>query len=567
MNGPAHQLFDPQTACLTEQAMFEYIDGNLTPSECHAVEKHLLDCAFCSEAMEGLELVKDRTKVSGFLIPVTPVKEEDNVIKGRIIPLNFNARLAAAAIIVLLIGSFMMLRYFLPENKKPDMAQEMDKKLPAKETTVNESNTTVSSAPEDETFYRNFEPYPVSADKVPAKKPAFTPEVSDKSVPPPASPPMGGASWGSGTFASKQDAGPEEKLKGKEEKENHALQQETVITSALKVSKNKEGDALNDDEKTARKQRSVVNTKNSSTDSLSKSSPPPATPDRYDENAVVREELSKSAKYEAKSVPAAVTHESMPASEKKSKKHRSNTTPAQKDQDSQTAPAKAPENRYFKQIEQDSGSLADSTRSIVTIKGNEAGTKSSAMNFHKEQANPASSGEQAKAQINVITPATQGVITTGGTSDGSYRNLQDKRGTVQDKIAGDAPAIGNKKSSVMDEAMEAYRKNDFTLAASRFESVLAGNQGNITALFYAGVSYLSKQTPDTQKALQCFDKVIVSNNAEYSEAASWYKALALIKEKKEDDAKVLLEKMSRKQGAYKMKSEKVLKEMETEKKK
>ncbi len=165
MNGPLNILFNPQTACLTKEAMFDYIDGKLTPAQCHAVERHLLDCAFCSEAMEGLELVKDRSKVSAFTLPAEN-KDAGSEKQGRIIRLNFNARLAIAAIMILLIGSFVFMRFFLPDHNLPETAQS---KQVIDEKKVDGSNAETS---EDETFSRNFEPFPAQD---PDAKAEFTP--------------------------------------------------------------------------------------------------------------------------------------------------------------------------------------------------------------------------------------------------------------------------------------------------------------------------------------------------------------------------------------------------------
>jgi len=42
--------------CIAEEVMLNYLEGKLSPPDQHAVEKHLLGCEFCSEAMEGLSM-------------------------------------------------------------------------------------------------------------------------------------------------------------------------------------------------------------------------------------------------------------------------------------------------------------------------------------------------------------------------------------------------------------------------------------------------------------------------------------------------------------------------------
>ena len=58
-----HKIFI-RTDCVSEQTMFDYIDKKLSAKESHSVEKHLLHCELCSDALEGLELTKTRTRIA-----------------------------------------------------------------------------------------------------------------------------------------------------------------------------------------------------------------------------------------------------------------------------------------------------------------------------------------------------------------------------------------------------------------------------------------------------------------------------------------------------------------------
>jgi len=53
MNQQLSHIFD-KSACLTRRQIKDYLDGSMTPEECHAVEHHLNDCMFCSEAVDGM---------------------------------------------------------------------------------------------------------------------------------------------------------------------------------------------------------------------------------------------------------------------------------------------------------------------------------------------------------------------------------------------------------------------------------------------------------------------------------------------------------------------------------
>ena len=58
-----HTIYSP-TDCLSEKMLFDYIDNKLNQKERHIVEKHLLDCEMCSDALEGLEMVTDRNRIT-----------------------------------------------------------------------------------------------------------------------------------------------------------------------------------------------------------------------------------------------------------------------------------------------------------------------------------------------------------------------------------------------------------------------------------------------------------------------------------------------------------------------
>ncbi len=103
--------FLPEDKCLTESQLFDYIDGKLKATEMHSIEKHVLSCGLCSDALEGLEKVKDRSKVAG-IIPIknNNVDKEENK-EPKVIPLNPNRKYyAIAAGFILIIGITLFLK-------------------------------------------------------------------------------------------------------------------------------------------------------------------------------------------------------------------------------------------------------------------------------------------------------------------------------------------------------------------------------------------------------------------------------------------------------------------------
>ena len=113
--------------CLSEKTFFDYIDNKQTVSERNTVEKHLLHCELCSDAMDGLELVKSRKKIAETHTAVSE-KIYDAKKGGRIINLNFKTQLAVAASLLLLLGSVWFFKNNI--NNEKIVADKLEKPEP-----------------------------------------------------------------------------------------------------------------------------------------------------------------------------------------------------------------------------------------------------------------------------------------------------------------------------------------------------------------------------------------------------------------------------------------------------
>ena len=54
-----HNHIFSNTTCISKENMLKYINNQLSKKELHEVEKHLLGCEFCSEAVEGLKYAEN----------------------------------------------------------------------------------------------------------------------------------------------------------------------------------------------------------------------------------------------------------------------------------------------------------------------------------------------------------------------------------------------------------------------------------------------------------------------------------------------------------------------------
>lgn len=168
-----HTIYSP-TDCLSEKMLFDYIDNNLSQKERHIVEKHLLDCEMCSDALEGLELTKDRNRIA--LIKEAVNKRILESTKKEAIVVSFNYKMAfsiAAAIALLVVGVFFFNQINLKEaTMSGDMAELKETESPAPppapptDSTENIVTETVATGSGKETTETNDEADKLGPSKV-----------------------------------------------------------------------------------------------------------------------------------------------------------------------------------------------------------------------------------------------------------------------------------------------------------------------------------------------------------------------------------------------------------------
>ena len=109
-DSPEKQIFS-DTPCLPEEVLMRYARGELSVSEQHEAEKHLVDCELCSDALEGFLLLKNTQSI-------TTIRETISLKYST--PEKNNSRkfwLAAASIALLL--SLGITTWYFTSNKEP----------------------------------------------------------------------------------------------------------------------------------------------------------------------------------------------------------------------------------------------------------------------------------------------------------------------------------------------------------------------------------------------------------------------------------------------------------------
>jgi hypothetical protein len=62
MDNKGSKLFS-ETPHLTREQMMDYLHHRLVGKELHEVERHLVDCSLCNEALEGAKKVRDESRI------------------------------------------------------------------------------------------------------------------------------------------------------------------------------------------------------------------------------------------------------------------------------------------------------------------------------------------------------------------------------------------------------------------------------------------------------------------------------------------------------------------------
>lgn len=154
-NNLKHTIYS-SSDCLSEKMLFDYIDNKLNQKERHIVEKHLLDCEMCSDALEGLELTKDRNRIALIREAVNKrIQFLDSARndKDRAVVVKFNYKMAfsiAAAIALLVVGVFFFNQINLKESAiSSDMAELKETESPPPPPADNTENIAAKTTAAD----------------------------------------------------------------------------------------------------------------------------------------------------------------------------------------------------------------------------------------------------------------------------------------------------------------------------------------------------------------------------------------------------------------------------------
>ncbi|MDT8412861.1 MAG: hypothetical protein RQ875_10385 [Vicingaceae bacterium] len=107
-----HNHIFSATTCISKETMMKYIKHQLSKEELHEVEKHMLDCDLCSDAMAGMKYATNSATILAI----------DNKIDNRIATGESNPffrggwLMAAASLVAIIFGAYFLINLF-DENK------------------------------------------------------------------------------------------------------------------------------------------------------------------------------------------------------------------------------------------------------------------------------------------------------------------------------------------------------------------------------------------------------------------------------------------------------------------
>ena len=532
------------TDCISEEMLLNYIADKLSPAEKHLVERHLVDCEMCADAVDGLRLL-DAKKIPSITSELNQKIQERISEKktGKVVFLkSYRVQLAAAASILLIVG----LVWFFRSN---DMMKELDST--SAEKMFSEKFEPPPSEKVEET------PTPLSSES--AKEQQTTPDVTTLPVTAGLSSKVVAPEAAEKKVATGSVSSLKQEVKvGKDiaEDENHldwkknnvAQKSEQAQADIPKEEKEKQKELRN---KTAE----VTSKGNVGTES--------EVQPRDEDIALISKEVSKN------------QNELNSLKEKDEvKKSESAPTMVVSNATSGTSPKSAADKSGEISLQgnkktMDGHTVADQSK--VSGQGGEGDVFAlSEKNKKEEKSGGKKSGSSKVSDPQKLSNGYYDLETTTSApqQDSRTKYSQPTRSETSGKL--DSVAVGGNYESAItvsdgliapDSAMIKYDKQDYAGAATGFEQILKQNPNDEKALFYSAVSYLSLGQAD--RSVANFNKILQNKNSKYFDDAQWYLSLAYIKKKDAQNARSnLLELKNNSRSNYRQKAAQTLDELD-----
>lgn len=550
------------TDCLSEEMLTKYLSDKLSPAEKHEVEKHLIDCEMCSDAVEGLSMISDKKKISSITSELNQ-KIQNRVEKKevKIIFLQqYRSQLAVAASIILVVG----LVWFFKSNVS---MKEMD------------------NASAEKMFADKFEPPPADLDnETTLGKEQMEPDING--VPVTAQEPTPKVSLDeaekkavaeeSPSFISIQDVKsgkdiPEEKHLGWSEKtssrkEDASVQNAKQVQQDIMVlmSEEKEGNNFYRNKNAEATPKGNVTTKSEVTvrdedgntlkDVVLVSKEVSKNQNENNlESLKEKDKKDETKKPQSSNVETVTTTGASSVSTNQPVQDKSGLLAKQQDNKKTADDRERADENKVNRAQSGEGDV------LVYESGKKSKEEKSGGKFKKSKAPQKVSGGYFDTQTTTSAPMpetqsqTKVTETTTEAINGKLDSIVVLGGTFGTTFSVDG-------TIAVDSAMIKYDKQDYAGAVNGFEQTLKQNPNDEKALFYSAVSYLS--LGQTDKALGNFNKILANKNSKYYEDAQWYSSLAYIKNNDMKNARTnLIQIQNNEKGRYKKQADETLEQI------
>lgn len=549
------------TECVSEEMLMKYISNVLSSAEKHEVEKHLLDCEMCSDAVEGLNKFSDKKKISSITSALNQkiqtridAKKEVKVIFLQ----QYRTQLAVAASIVLVLG----LVWFFKSNMS---MKEMD------------------STSAERMFSEKFEPPPVDLEnELTEGKEQIEPDVNN-AVPKVQEPeavanvPLEEAEKKvnveeSPSFSSVADAKSGKDVQ--EEKQFGRAYEKPKDVPAPSEQLQQDVAALKREEK---EDNNFYRSKNAETTPKGNVTTKSEITTR-DEDAYALQEVVLVSKEVSKNQNASDSYK-----EKDKKDEAKKSQSAAVTTNVETVTATGASAVSSQPVQDKSAALVkqknkktddDRERTDVTTENRAQGGEGDIMSYQsgakdkeektggklkKSKAPQKVSGGYYDTQTSASAPMPETQSKTKVAETESREDITGKLDSISMNGTFES-TISSGGFIPIDNAMIKYDKKDYAGAVIDFEQALKQNPNDDKALFYSAVSYMS--LGETNKALANFNKILANKNSTYYDDAQWYSSLAYIKNNDTKNARAnLIQLQNNEKSRYKRQADETLKEM------
>lgn len=488
-----HNHIFSNTTCISKETMLKYINHQLSTQELHEVEKHLLDCEFCSDALEGMKYAQNSSMI--FAI--------DNEIDQRVRlgkakrPVMKNL-MVAASILIIVFGTYFTFDYFnTTVENQVGLAMNEDN---AEEYDLTTSSVTQKSGEELKNNTSDKDKRGVSGLSY------AEPEVVEEDE------------ESTGKYTTSVEQAPpapmvEEVLEAEEEvvtvdfydglvEADNDLSNESQLSDKLYKDEKKKLDERTRNELAAGGAKIEVSANQQAVSTESTNLGFVGNAD--DSKAAVEKEVNRAnKKSESKG--------------KRKNKFKSNAN----------APSFAQEESLAEVVDKTDLSNDRAQDQTITLSNHKV------VDYRDEY--------QKEYDLKQV------VETKSTTAD-----FESKEEAAEAEREIDEITVEITYKATLEKAMAYFNAKKYTLALEQFDIILKEHPEEVNGLFYGGLSNYHLQRYD--KAKGELDKVLVNPKTSFNEEAEWYKALTLIELKKSAEAKKLLQKIAAGSGFYKAKA-------------